>query len=109
MDSRQPPDTNVVRLRRNGDLSDEELRRLASTIFAEQDEVGTFSRGNLVPPKPPTPPTRDDVSSPDPFFDELQTELARDQTQARAAAGKRDDTDRRPVKRRASGVACSDP
>jgi hypothetical protein len=48
MDDRKPPDTNVVRLRRNGDLSDEERQRLASTIFADQDEVGTFSRGNLM-------------------------------------------------------------
>jgi len=50
MDNRKPPDTNVVQLRRNGDPSDEERQRLASTIFAEQDEIGTFSRGNLVPP-----------------------------------------------------------
>ena len=55
MDNRKPPDTNVVQLRRDGDPSDEERQRLASTIFAEQDEIGTFSRGNLVPPAPTTP------------------------------------------------------
>lgn len=49
MDNRKLPDTNVVRLRRNGDPSNEERQRLASTIFAEQDEVGTFSRGNFCP------------------------------------------------------------
>ncbi len=56
MDDRKPPDPNVVRLRRDGDFSDEERQRLASTIFADQDEVGTFSRGNLIPPAPPAPP-----------------------------------------------------
>jgi hypothetical protein len=78
MDSGEPPETNVVRLRRDGDLTDEERRRLASTIFAEQDEVGTFSRGNLVPPKPATPPTSEDSSALDPFFEKLQTDLPRD-------------------------------
>jgi hypothetical protein len=56
MDNRKRPNSKVVRLRRNGDPSDEERQRLASTIFAEEDEVGTFSRGNLVPPPPATNP-----------------------------------------------------
>lgn len=92
MDSGQPPDTNVVRLRRDGDLTAEERRRLASTIFAEQDEVGTFSRGNLVPPKPATPPTSEDSSAPDPFFEKLQADLPRDHTRASAGANGREDT-----------------
>ena len=73
MDDRKPPDTNVVRLRRNGNPSDEERQRLASTIFAEQDEVGTFSRGNLVPPARATPPPSDEPSpAADPFFEQFQ-------------------------------------
>ena len=66
------PILNVVRLRRNGDLSDEERQRLASTIFADQDEVGTFSRGNLIPPAPPTPPASNEPPAADPFFEQLQ-------------------------------------
>ena len=64
MDGRDQPDTNVVRIRRKGDPSEAERRRLASTIFAEQDDVGTFSRGNLVPPPTdhPTGPRDDDAS-----------------------------------------------
>ena len=73
MDDRKPPDTNVVRLRRNGDPSDEERQRLASKIFAEQDEVSTFSRGNLVPPAPPAPPASNDPPAADPFFEQLET------------------------------------
>jgi len=71
MDDRKPPDTNVVRLRRSGDPSDEERQRLASTIFAPQDEVGTFSRGNLVPPAPSAPPASNKPPAADPFFEQL--------------------------------------
>jgi hypothetical protein len=91
MDSRQPPDTNVVRLRRNGEVSDEERTRLANTIFAEEDEVGTFSRGNLVPPKPTSPPSSDEPSVADPFFEELQKTSPPDVTGA--AAGTREPHD----------------
>jgi hypothetical protein len=70
MDGRDQPDTNVVRIRRRGDPSEAERRRLASTIFAEQDDVGTFSRGNLVPP--PTEPPDDDRGTADPYFENLQ-------------------------------------
>ena len=61
MDGRDQPDTNVVRIRRRGDPSEAERRRLASTIFAEEDDVGTFSHGNLVPPAtdPPTESAND--------------------------------------------------
>lgn len=90
MDSREP-DNNVVRLRRNGDLTDEERQRLARTIFAQQDEVGTFSRGNLVPPQPATPPSGDEPSVADPFFEELRTPRC-EKTGTAAAAGKPDDT-----------------
>jgi hypothetical protein len=76
MDDRKPPDINVVRLRRNGDLSDEERQRLASTIFADQDEVGTFSRGNLVPPAPSAPPASTEPPAADPFFEQLQTQAS---------------------------------
>ena len=73
MDDRTRPDTNVVLLRRKGDPSEAEREHVASTIFAEPDDIATFSRGNLVPPRPDT---RDDAeepaASPDPFFDRLQ-------------------------------------
>jgi hypothetical protein len=92
MDNRKPPDTNVVRLRRNGDPSDEERQRLASTIFAEQDEVGTFSRGNLVPPALAAPPASNEPSAADPFFEQLQAPPTSDETQAAAVARERDAT-----------------
>jgi hypothetical protein len=93
MDDGKPPDTNVVRLRRNGDLSDEERQRLASTIFADQDEVGTFSRGNLIPPAPPAPPASNEPPAADPFFEQLQAEASNTTDQAASGARKRDTTD----------------
>src|ERR1700758_1299625 len=73
MDDRNRPDTNVVLLRRKGDPSEAERERVASTIFAEPDDIATFSRGNLVPPRPDT---RDEdthlAPSSDPFFDRDQ-------------------------------------
>jgi hypothetical protein len=74
MDGRDQPDTNVVRIRRRGDPSEAERRRLASTIFAEQDDVGPFSRGNLVPPPTdhPTEPPEEDRATADPYFENLQ-------------------------------------
>jgi hypothetical protein len=93
MDNGKPPDTNVVRLRRNGDPSDEERQRLASTIFAEQDEIGTFSRGNLVPPAPTAPPASDEPSAADPFFEQLQAPPTSDKTQPATVTRERDATD----------------
>jgi hypothetical protein len=74
MDGRDQPDTDVVRIRRKGDPSEVERRRLASTIFADEDDVGTFSRGNLVPPPTdhPTGPPADDPATADPYFENLQ-------------------------------------
>jgi hypothetical protein len=93
MDNGKPPDTNVVRLRRNGDPSDEERQRLASTIFAEQDEIGTFSRGNLVPPAPTAPPPNHEPSAADPFFEQLQTQASGAERRTAAAVGDSDATD----------------
>ncbi len=71
MDDRKPPETNVVRLRRDGEPDEEERRRLARTIFASEDDVGTFSRGNLL--LPPKPAAREEPPAErDPFFEELQ-------------------------------------
>ena len=72
MDNRPPPDSNVVRLRRNGDPSEAERKKLASTIFAEQDDVGPFSCGNLVPPGPNPPPAEEPSPEADPFFEQFQ-------------------------------------
>jgi len=74
MDGRDQPDTNVVRIRRRGDPSEAERKRLARTIFAEEDDVGTFSRGNLVPPRSnPSIQSRDAARvEPDPYFEDLQ-------------------------------------
>jgi hypothetical protein len=70
MDDRTRADTNVVLLRRKGDLSEAERERVASTIFAEPDDIATFSRGNLVPPRPDTSDEDTDLApSADPFFD----------------------------------------
>ena len=84
MDDRKPPDTNVVRLRRNGDPSDEERQRLASTIFAEQDEVGTFSRGNLVPPAPATPPASNEPAGGGPVLRAASDPTVERQAQSRS-------------------------
>jgi hypothetical protein len=67
------PDTKVVPLRRSQELGAEDRERLASTIFADEDEYGTFSRGNLVPP-PASRTGPEDPAQPDPFFDRLQSE-----------------------------------
>lgn len=87
MDGRDQPDTNVVRIRWKGDPSEAERRRLASTIFAEEDDVGTFSRGNLVPPPTdhPTEPPDDDQATADPYFENLQRTRGRDEQRATAA------------------------
>ena len=93
MDNRKPPDTNVVQLRRDGDPSDEERQRLASTIFAEQDEIGTFSRGNLVPPTPTTPAAPDHPpAAAGPFFEQLQAPPTSEKANAAAAVDERDAT-----------------
>lgn len=93
METRKPPDSNVVRLRRNGEPSAEEREQLASTIFAEQDEIGTFSRGNLVPPVPAASPADTErPAAPDPFFDQLQAR-SRGETEAEWVAGASDATD----------------
>ena len=74
MDGRDQPDTNVVQIRRRGDPSEAERKRLARTIFAEEDDVGPFSRGNLVPPpSSPSIQSRDAARvEPDPYFENLQ-------------------------------------
>ena len=81
MDDRDHPDTNVVRLRRKGDPGDAERKRLASKIFAEEDDVGTFSRGEPVPP-PKSAGHEPEASTPvpDPFFDRLQRGRTEDDT-----------------------------
>ena len=88
MDGRDQPDTNVVRIRRRGDPSEAERRRLASTIFAEQDDVGTFSRGNLVPPATdhPTEPRERRPSDRRSLLREAATNTRRPWPRARATA-----------------------
>ena len=61
-------DRNVVPLRRSGGPDEAERKRLASTIFAEPDEIGTFSQGNLVPP--PSQSLAEERRQPDPFFED---------------------------------------
>ncbi|HUA47506.1 MAG TPA: hypothetical protein VMA77_19880 [Solirubrobacteraceae bacterium] len=94
MDDRNRPDTNVVLLRRKGDPSEAERERVASTIFAEPDDIATFSRGNLVPPRPDT---RDDAAqpapSPDPFFDRVQETPGSDGTRPADPADGGESTD----------------
>lgn len=90
MHDRGDHESNVVHLRRRGEPADAEREWLASTIFAEEDDVGPFSRGNLVPPRrapdaePTSPPTE-----PDPFFDGL----TRTDTSDRSPAGAEDAVD----------------
>jgi hypothetical protein len=97
MDDRDHPDTNVFQLRRKDDPGEEERRRIASTIFAEGDEVGPFSRRNLVLPKPAaddkdeSEPGNVDESEPraDAYFEQLQE--ARAAERAALATPERDE------------------
>ncbi len=94
MDDRTRPDTNVVLLRRKGDPSEAERERVASTIFAEPDDIATFSRGNLVPPRPDTRHADEELApSPDPFFDRLQETSESDGTQTADPADDGESTD----------------
>ncbi len=93
MHDRGDHETNVVHLRRRDEPAEAEREWLASTIFAEEDDVGPFSRGNLVPPRrapdaePTSPPTERD-----PFFDDLTTSGTSDGSPA-GAGDAVDDTD----------------
>ncbi len=69
MDGHDHHDTNVVNLRRETDLTDEEREQIAATIFADADEISTFSQGNLVPPAPPPDDQKTEATA-DPFFAE---------------------------------------
>lgn len=51
MDDRDSAKSKVVPLRRNGQSENGDREHVASKIFAEEDGIGTFSLGNLVPPK----------------------------------------------------------
>jgi hypothetical protein len=94
MDDCTPPDTNVVLLRRKGDPCEAERERVASTIFAEPDDVATFSRGNLVPPRPDARDTAEEPApSPDPFFDRLQAGSKADESQRIDLADDAESTD----------------
>lgn len=93
MDDRTRPDTNVVLLRRKGDPGEVERERVASTIFAEPDDVATFSRGNLVPPRPDARDANGAAPSPDPFFDRLRGPSQTDEAQQSELAGDRESTD----------------
>lgn len=89
MDDRDRPDIKVVHLRRKDDPDDAERRRLAETIFAKQDEVATFSQGNLLHPKPPAapPPPAIPAAEPDPFFESLRNGSAESHPTASPLAG----------------------
>ena len=96
MDDRSRPDTNVVLLRRKGDPceAERERERVASTIFAEPDDVAPFSRGNLVPPRPDARDANDEVApSADPFFDRLQAASKTDEAQRTDLADDGESTD----------------
>jgi hypothetical protein len=51
MDDRNRSKSKVVPLRRKGRSENGDRGHVASKIFAEEDGIGTFSLGNLVPPK----------------------------------------------------------
>lgn len=93
MDDRTRPDTNVVLLRRKGDPSEAERERVASTIFADPDDIATFSRGNLVPPQPDPRDANEEPASPDPYFDPLPAPSKTDESQRSDLAEDGDSTD----------------
>ena len=51
-------------------MTGEERQQIAATIFAEPDEISTFSQGNLVPPTSPPPDDQKAEDAADPFFAE---------------------------------------
>jgi hypothetical protein len=94
MDDRTRPDTNVVLLRRKGDPSEAERERVASTIFAEPDDIATFSRGNLLPPRRDTRDDDAELAPPsDPFFDRPEEASNTEGTNPADLADARESTD----------------
>lgn len=86
MDDRDHTDTNVVHLRRQAERDEAEREALARTIFADQDEIGTFSRGNLVPPTETDPQHEDSKPAADSFFDRYQARDAGEHTATNGSA-----------------------
>jgi hypothetical protein len=92
MDNRKPPDTNVVRLRRNGDPSDEERSgsRARYSLSRTRSAPSRAAISSLPrrPHRPPQPPP----CSGGPFFEQLQAPPTSDKTNAAAAVGEHDAT-----------------
>jgi hypothetical protein len=86
MDDRDHTDTNVVHLRRQAERDEAEREALARTIFVDQDEIGTFSRGNLVPPTETDPQHEDSKPAADSFFDRYQAQDAGEHTATNGSA-----------------------
>jgi hypothetical protein len=86
MDDRDHTDTNVVHLHRQAERDEAEREALARTIFADQDEIGTFSRGNLVPPTETDPQHEDSKPAADSFFDRYQAQDAGEHTATKGTA-----------------------
>jgi hypothetical protein len=67
---------------------------VASTIFAEPDDIATFSRGNLVPPRPDArDATEQTAPTSDPFFGRLQAASKTDDAQRTDLADDGESTD----------------
>lgn len=93
MDAHDHPDANVVNLHCRYGLDEQRREQIASTIFAEQDEIYTFSHGNLVPPTPSAPPAEPEGAD-DPFFEQqLRRPHARTRAQTSEPAEQQSETD----------------
>lgn len=92
MDDRDHTDTNVVHLRRQAERDEAEREALARTIFADQDEIGTFSRGNLVPPTESDPQHEESKPAADSFFDRYQVQATGEHTATNGSADALDGT-----------------
>jgi hypothetical protein len=92
LDDREDPDSSVVvNLRRKDEPDEAERERLAGTIFAPEEETATFSMGNLVPPRKPSPDESiEETTHADPFMDGLRRQTE-DRAQENGARGD-DDT-----------------
>lgn len=76
MDDRNRAKSKVIPLRRKGQSENGDREHVASKIFAEEDGIGPFSLGNLIPPKHRAPANDSPGILPEGFDGEREPDLA---------------------------------